>query len=739
MKKISFVSKVRYLGFIAIVMQGILFALLTIYFMNEQYLDKWSDYPGNGESVTVYLKNVSSKRQTNVEQYLYNIVEEQQLFVVRRDSVLKNDGTFSGYKVGVYGYTDRNNVSLIFWDQQILNADNLKKLLSSQNKNSTLGIEKGSIDSVGYIPSFRFGEQVIVKKLSQLISESKTVNGTYSILGIESNKQKNRFISKLSEVSGVSEQDLINKTSGETKNNNLKKVIIIGFIFAQLFFNAVFFLVITIKNLSKQGKVTLLGWSRISFCSGVLGQFLIFAVINIPVQIIIGWLLTGWNTFSSTIFSYFAMSAVINIILVMIELLISAIVILMIKPLDAIHKRIPKRPLYILGILAYMAISVGIMFCGSYVDKPLQSLSENAKLSRRWKNVSEFQILRNISVGQDTDSFTGQSKQLDQDIFNWYKSIADREGVYLVNTTYYNNEVLELWNHNDTYAEIPEKPFWYFTASPNYIKELRINLNTDIISQAKNGARIYLIPSTMSNTEQEKLIKWLKESVTKEISFGDIPTTFNEIQKFQFITYNPKEKLFTWATELNNATEDAAPVIYVCTPENMSYFESESLKATGIEGYIKFANTDIMNQYTEDEKLSKFNLSDNDLVFAKVQDYIDGIQKEIMVTIIWFGLVFAILIIILIGLLLALASIFRIANQEKINVKKFLGFSFGQLYRCPIIALMGIIVLEIITMLVLRSKFGLLLIVIVDLLQIMIFTKYMARCELKQLLSMFKG
>lgn len=199
----------------------------------------------------------------------------------------------------------------------------------------------------------------------------------------------------------------------------------------------------------------------------------------------------------------------------------------------------------------------------------------------------------------------------------------------------------------------------------------------------------------MSNTEQEKLIKWLKESVTKEISFGDIPTTFNEIQKFQFITYNPKEKLFTWATELNDATED--------------------------------------------EKLSKFNLSDNDLVFAKVQDYIDGIQKEIMVTIIWFGLVFAILIIILIGLLLALASIFRIANQEKINVKKFLGFSFGQLYRCPIIALMGIIVLEIITMLVLRSKFGLLLIVIVDLLQIMLFTKYMARCELKQLLSMIKG
>lgn len=739
MEKTSFVGRIRYLGIIAIVMQGILLALLTIFFMNSRYQEQWSNYPENGQGLTVYLKNVSQEKEDAIEQYLYEKSEEQQLFIVRRDIDLSNNGEFAGYILGVYGDVENNDISLSFLGQQVLSEGNLTTLLSSDNQASTLGVDKGSINSVGGLPSFRLGEKIVVKKLQQLISDSQTINGTYSIIGLQNNSENEAFIDSLSKVSDISKDDLETKKSGQTVDDSFHIIIIVGFILAQCFFNVIFFLVITLKNLSKEGKLVLLGWSRTSFCFEVLGSFLVYAVINIPVLIIIGIILAGWDGYSITLLSYFVMSALINFILVVLELVISALVMLFIKPLDAIHGRIPKRTLYVMGIIAYLGISVAMMYCGSYVDEPIQLLSENAKLSERWLNVSEYQILNKISVGEDADSFSGQSKQLDQNVYDWYKSIADEDGVYLINTKYYDNSSLELWKKNAVYSEIPKKPFWYAAFSPNYIENLGFDVSEDVISAAKNGTRIYLIPDTMSEEEQKKLNGWLKEAKVSEISAGDIETTFNEKQEIEFVTYTPKEKIFTWATEDNEQTEVSSPVIYICTPENMSYFESESLKAIGINGYIKFQNEEIKNMYTSKEILSKFNLSDNELVFAKVQNYIDGIQKDLKTTILWFGLVFVILIVILLGILLSLASVFRIANQEKINVKKFLGFSFMQIYRKPMIMLSGTLLLEMLIMLLLRSNFGLLLILLMALIQIIIFAKYMVRGELKEILSAFKG
>ena len=105
----------------------------------------------------------------------------------------------------------------------------------------------------------------------------------------------------------------------------------------------------------------------------------------------------------------------------------------------------------------------------------------------------------------------------------------------------------------------------------------------------------------------------------------------------------------------------------------------------------------------------------------------------------WFGLVYVMLMLILIGLLLALAAVFRIANQGKINVKKFMGFSFLQMYGKPFLLLSVILVLEFAAMLVMKSKFGLLLVAIVSLVQVVIFIKYMAHNELKNVLAAFKG
>ncbi|WP_144445146.1 hypothetical protein [Clostridium massiliodielmoense] len=95
--------------------------------------------------------------------------------------------------------------------------------------------------------------------------------------------------------------------------------------------------------------------------------------------------------------------------------------------------------------------------------------------------------------------------------------------------------------------------------------------------------------------------------------------------------------------------------------------------------------------------------------------------------------------VILLGILIALATVFRIANQEKINVKKFLGYGFINLYGIPIIMIVSVIGIELIIMFIVGSKFGFLLIIILPVIQMIVFSKYMTKCEIENIRMAFKG
>lgn len=734
MKKISLIGKARYLGYILIAMQGILLILFATFFANQSYIDAWQSYPANNAAVTVYLKNVASEKQPEVESYLMNSADEQQLFLVRTDMELEANGL----KIGVYGNYNQNDATFSFMNQQILYNENLETLLSSNNPDSTLGVETGSINSVGVIPYFRFYEKVVIKQLPQLINDSDTINGTYSILGLNE-QNEDEFLDGLSNVSGISKKALLEKSSGSFTDRSFMRDILFIFIATQIFLNIIFFLVIAVKSLPREGKLVLLGWSQGAFANETLGKFFRMGIVYVPFLLCIGWLLSGWKQFSITLLGYQLAAVIVNILVLVVELGPAAIIILKIKSLDAIRGRIPKRPLYVFGIIAYLLISIGIVFCGSYVDQPLKQISENAKLSGYWQEVSEYQILGGISLGQDSDSLSGQSNKLNEDFYNWYSSIADEDGVYLVHTQYYSENVISGWKNNGIYTSTPEQPFWYFVVSPNYLSELGIEVSEDVIAHAKSGTRLYLLPSTLSEAERQQIEVYFKESSTRSISDGDIPTTFSKERSFEFQTYDPVSELFTWATESNSTMSEKSPIIYVATPENMTYFEAESLSVAGLDGYIKFIDEKTAERYTEADIFGQFDLTDNAPVITAVQDYIDGLQNDIWTVIFWFGFSFAVLVAILIGLLITLATIFRIANQEKINVKKFLGFNFWRLYKAPMCMLSSVIILEIAVMLMLGSKLGSLLMLVVAILQIIIFSRYMARSELKRLLIAFKG
>lgn len=194
-------------------------------------------------------------------------------------------------------------------------------------------------------------------------------------------------------------------------------------------------------------------------------------------------------------------------------------------------------------------------------------------------------------------------------IYEWYKSIENKDGVYIINTDYYDDDLLEEWNKNNIYNTIPDKPFWYFTASPSYIKKIGINLTQRDIDDAQKGVRIYMLPDTLSSNEIQKMTAYLKEDALKNASQGAVPTNFTKSKEVKIITYTPNKTLFTWPSDKKQSLTETAPIIFVCTAQNMKYFESESLAATGVDSYIKFRDKKIMEKLTHDDNIKQYNLS----------------------------------------------------------------------------------------------------------------------------------
>ncbi|HEX3018042.1 MAG TPA: hypothetical protein VHP31_09345, partial [Caproicibacter sp.] len=192
MKKISLIGNVRYWGNVLTVIQGLLLIVISIFLINQQYIKAWGNYPNSSSAFTIYLKNIGTEKQLTTEDYLLDTADKQKLYIIRQEQVLATGNTPDKIKIGVYGQTAGNDVSFDFMNQKILNADDLEKLRRSA-PDCALGVETGSIGSIGTIPSFRFYESIVIKKLPTLIRDSGTINGTYRILGFHAHSEKAEF------------------------------------------------------------------------------------------------------------------------------------------------------------------------------------------------------------------------------------------------------------------------------------------------------------------------------------------------------------------------------------------------------------------------------------------------------------------------------------------------------------------------------------------------------------------
>ena len=192
----------KYLVCVMVIVQGFLFSLVVTFYMDLNYFHELNSQPVS--SLYIKLKTIPEGKADETFRFLKAYSVEKGIFYMRKDHLLDREGNLNGIIFGIDGDLSKNKdkLNFEFLGQSIINGDKLKKLLDSKENDATLGIQETSLKKIDTIPRFRYGKNIVFKKLESVVKETKTINGEYRIVGLEKSQQAD-FLKRLSKVSGV--------------------------------------------------------------------------------------------------------------------------------------------------------------------------------------------------------------------------------------------------------------------------------------------------------------------------------------------------------------------------------------------------------------------------------------------------------------------------------------------------------------------------------------------------------
>lgn len=728
----------KYLLSLMILVEGFLFLLLCMFYMDTVYVNKVRTYPRS--AISIELKTIPRDKSGDTFRFMEQFADEYHAFYIRTDYMLDNDGFVNGLMFGVAGDVSRHadELRLDFVGQNVINEEKLGALLSDPNEQSTLGLESASAYRIGDIPTFVYGTNIVFKKLKTVVQDTGTINGQYRVIGLEPDTRA-IFLDGISRVSGVSSDVFFDGKSGHVVDGSLREMILWGLFGINSVVLVSLLTAVTISHLQNLGKLILQGWSRLFFARRLYEPLLRTACIAGILFIPVGLALTHMKFRSAAFLSFMVGIGIVYILFIVVLFSISSIFIFIVSPIQAIRERFPKRVYLFVACAVYFIFNVLLIGLCSYIDGPYREVKNNIVISKKWDQVSDYRILSRLLVGQDAASFNRQSKELLEDFRNWYGSIADDPDVYVVHTSYISQDLLNAYRAGGTYRAVPKEAFWEFTVSPGYLSKMDIEVDNAWVEKARSGVRVFLIPENRTEQEQQLLREMITERDTRSIRSDDIRTVFNEKQEFAFVTYKPKdESLFSWSTKFPDLPA-RDPVILISTPENMIFRESESLLAVGLENsYLKFDGK-AAEKYVNPTYLSQFHLDDNGIELLSVGQFVDGVQKNLWRTIqLFVGMLIGITFIVVV-LLVTIMLVYQNTNQEKISIKKFLGYSSFRLYKLPVCILILVNGADMAAVVLKRSNIGVFYVGIVIAIELVLFYFVLMAHRMKKVNAFLKS
>ncbi|MFD1471697.1 hypothetical protein [Companilactobacillus mishanensis] len=696
---------------ISIVIQAVLCLLLAIFFLSDKLQTNVINYGSTEKSsVTVHINKI--KRNNNEK--AANFLLSQPAAIVKENlEVSQNKNPTIRVSIG----GDKNKFSALSIDNiTYIQKNDLVRLSENSNPKAIIGENTGSVNSIKRLPHILFSPNIYVDKLENNINDN--ILGNYNIVGLNYQQQKN-FFKRLSKITGESVSDLHEEKSGFSIDNGTTGIILLSLIILDLLILVILLTIYVISSLKELGILSLLGWGKLELAYGLLGEFFNFSIFTMLISIALGISISG--IYLHGIY-YYLLSGFLNIFLTICILLVSIIMIIGVDVLNAIKGKLPKKVLYIFAVSLYLVLSIGLVFVSVALDKPIDTVKQNGTMLSNWSKVSEYETLKSVEAGNNQGTISGQDDVLDTEMWNWYKSIEEKKGVYLASGQFYSSSVLNNIRESEG-RETPVTPFTLLKFSPNYLNDHNLQITKTDENLAYSGIRLYLIPSQWSKNEKETFKSWVRNL---DLNNTDVNTTFGQDKKIKFVYYQSQQPIFTWLTDKGEPNIDRSPVILVSTANNMGLLEYGNLRANVLTGPLKFKNKIALNRNMKSNILKKFDLIDNKLEFVPVQKYVSGLQRELGTVIALFSGLTVFIIFTIVLILLTISLIFSISNSESLFVKGILGFSTYQLY-WPLIISVGIIgLVKFFAVITFRSNLGLILIpieLLMEFMAIFIFAK----------------
>lgn len=697
----------KFLIIVAVVLVLLQGLLLTFVYMSKQAQEYTTEMEQvafeKGQKITI--ANIPQQKKQMVKYKLFSLADKNNLAILRV-SPLSSD---RGMQVSIYGDIQRNadNFDYEFLGKKIFNIGGLQKLLKSTNANATLGLDKGSINMLNDLPHFRYGGKVVANKLAAVLIDDEKVEGKYIVLGLKSDKQKNRFFNELTKVTGIDKEALSEWKKEYSSNwgNEVAFPVLVA-IFEILLLIAV--CLATVKELRNMGNLLLQGWSRKDFAVKIYSPILTAGFISIFLFVGYGLVFTEGSFLSSMFFSTMLFVGLLDFILVCIIVLIASTFIFMISPIDAIRNRISKKGIMIAMSVLFLLGNAGLVGAGVVIDGPMKEVSKNEKIRKAWEDVRDIHILSDTEQGGDELSLQGNSNKLDEDMYKWYKSIAGKDGVYIVSSEIYDNKTLRKNRQSGEVKYVPNNPYCEFVLSPNYLKDTGNNIDPSLVKKANEGTRVYLVSNSINKQDRELIKKSIREEdVDKE-----------NPKKIEFVEYTFEKKLFTWNADTDYESYTDKAVVLLSTPNNMIFMEKGSLFASGLKNsYLKFTK-EAKQKYVNNTDLKRYDLLDNKLTFKSVSEHVDGIQKKLSETIQLFTFGIILLMVSILIFLAIIISLYKVTFEEEIIIKRFMGHNRARIYSPIVILCILVLVLDFVASILIRCRISSVFVLIMGILEI---------------------
>ena len=147
-------------------------------------------------------------------------------------------------------------------------------------------------------------------------------------------------------------------------------------------------------------------------------------------------------------------------------------------------------------------------------------------------------------------------------------------------------------------------------------------------------------------------------------------------------------------------------MIYLATANNMRYFESESLGASGAlqNSYVKLS-PEAYKKYTSSAYLSQYGLNQEGLSFVSIEAVIQGLSKSLGEFLLLFGSIAGLLAFFALLLIFGLTLVYGLGMGRVLAVKRLLGFGLGRLFLPPYILVVVMNIGALLAGVLLRSRF----------------------------------